>query len=485
MRVVFTVLASASAALVIFVSSSSAHGELGRRAADAKGRYVVDLAGESEGAVRKAAGAFARLGLDVAGVDYRQRRVELILTGGTARSLEAKYHIRPLSVEGIVSAVDPRYHTPEQVAAKLKELADRYPRFAKVHEIGRTTEGRPILALEIATPDPVLKPAVLFDGMHHAREIMTPEIVLDIGEQLLQNAKEGSRVRFGPAAADLLSRVRVWIVPQVNPDGNNIVWTSDIWWRKNAWRKKGKVTGVDLNRNYPFQWGKCKGSSGSPGQDAFRGPSAGSEPETEAVFRLADRIRPIGYLTYHSFGELVLAPYGCQGQFTSENELLTRIGKALAESLPTDDGRSHYTYGLSWEVLYQNDGTSADHIFAQFGAPSYALEVNTSFQPSYSLREPTLQKHRVGWALFIETLLKNMLTVRVKDESGRPVKALVEFSHIVHKAGERAFMTDETGVFFKVLAPGQTLLRVTGPEGRRHEVSVTMNEEPQVIEITL
>lgn len=482
---IIAVAIQATILIMIHSSAALAHGARGYDGAPSRGRYVLDFSKQGVKGMRTAIHALSALGVDVSGVNYRQRTVEVILMENEVRALRDKYNLRPTLIATQPNTLDPRFLTPERVVEKMKELVVRYPRFARLHEIGRSVEGRAIFALELATPDPVLKPVVLFDGMHHAREIMTPEIVLDIADTLLQSAKEGRRVRIGHAAVDLLSRVRVWLVPQLNPDGNHIVWTSNTWWRKNARRERGDVAGVDLNRNYSFQWGKCNGSSGDPWSETFRGISPSSEPETVALTALVDQIRPIGYLSYHSFGELVLAPYGCKNQYTSEHELLTRIGQRLADALPTDDGRGKYAFGTSWQLLYPNDGTSKDHVFSRTGAPSFTIEVNTSFQPDYALREPTLKKHRLGWSLFIDSLLKNLLTVKVKDGNGRPVRARLEFSTIAHKAGERAFVTDEIGVFFKVLPPGASVLRVTDGNGRSREVPFTMSGDPQVIEVTM
>ncbi|MCM2282874.1 MAG: hypothetical protein NDI61_13625 [Bdellovibrionaceae bacterium] len=449
-----------------------------------RGRYKIDLQKQPSAKVRAVARGLSALGYDIAGIDFPNRSIEVILSEPQAERLRQKYRLHLMKMADSAVAPDSRYLSPEKVEAKLRELAARYPRFAQLHEIGRTTENRSILALEISTPDPVLKPTVLFDGMHHAREIMTPEIVVDIAESLLQSTQYGRRIRKGRAMLDWLSRVRVWVVPQVNPDGNHIVWTSDPWWRKNAWRESSEIAGIDLNRNYAFQWGSCQGSSDDPASGAFRGRRAASEPETQAIVKLAEKIRPIGYLTYHSHGEYVLAPYGCQNQFTAEHELLAQIGQPLAESLPRDQAPGHYAFGTGWQLLYPTDGTSKDYIYASFGAPSFTIEVNTDFQPDYAVREPTLRKHRVGWALFIDLLMKNLLTVRVKDANGRPLQARVEFSSITHKAGERVLTTDETGVLFKVLAPGQTLVRITDVAGRTRERALTMSGAPQFLDVT-
>ena len=83
----------------------------------------------------------------------------------------------------------------------------------------------------------------------------------------------------------------------LNPDGHHIVeagggGSSPYYQRKNANNTNGCTTwpptsstqfGTDNNRNFPFLWNCCGGSSGAPCSQTYRGTSAGSEPETQAV----------------------------------------------------------------------------------------------------------------------------------------------------------------------------------------------------------
>lgn len=69
--------------------------------------------------------------------------------------------------------------------------------------------------------------------------------------------------------------------PFVNPDGFDFTWTDDRLWRKNR-RNNGNSYGVDLNRNYDDHWGG-PGASDVPSSDTYRGPSAASEPEVQAL----------------------------------------------------------------------------------------------------------------------------------------------------------------------------------------------------------
>ena len=73
-------------------------------------------------------------------------------------------------------------------------------------------------------------------------------------------------------------------------------------WRKN--RKGGY--GVDLNRNYVFNWKTCGGSSGYKGSNTYRGPFAGSELESQAMMQLVSSTRPSIAISYHSYSEMVL-----------------------------------------------------------------------------------------------------------------------------------------------------------------------------------
>ena len=82
-------------------------------------------------------------------------------------------------------------------------------------------------------------------------------------------------------------------------------------WRKNRSKNKGsKCVGVDINRNYPFHWGG-EGSSHDPCSQTYAGPSALSEPESNAVRNLImdNRKRMKAYITLHAYGNWWLYPW--------------------------------------------------------------------------------------------------------------------------------------------------------------------------------
>jgi murein tripeptide amidase MpaA len=87
---------------------------------------------------------------------------------------------------------------PKKIEAKLKQIQAQYPKLTQLLTIGKSIQNRPIFALVLSTTPNVdqaafhQKPTVLFDAMHHAREIMTPEVVMDIAESLLTGAQKGA-----------------------------------------------------------------------------------------------------------------------------------------------------------------------------------------------------------------------------------------------------------------------------------------------------
>ena len=139
------------------------------------------------------------------------------------------------------------YSDYQQNVDELAALEAAHPTIASTDVIGVSIEGRGIYALKIsdnvATSEP--EPEVLLMAIHHAREPVSNETVLELARRLLGGYGSDPEMTF------LVDHREIWIIPIVNPDGYVYVDDSDPMWRKN--RRGGY--GVDINRNYGFQWG--------------------------------------------------------------------------------------------------------------------------------------------------------------------------------------------------------------------------------------
>lgn len=422
---------------------------------------------------------------DIAGVKWQEGKIEVITNkAGIDKMTQYRvpFQIKTTHTPGVESSdkIDPRYLNPQKVEDKLKKIAAQFPNDTRLEQIGKSHQGRAIWALLISKGakrnDPAYysRPTIVLDGMHHAREIMTSEIVMDVADTVL------SMKRMSTPWNQLLESWNIWIVPMLNVDGNNIVWTSDNWWRKNARGNGSSVFGVDLNRNYTYAWNTCNGSSGSSSSDTYRGPAAASEPETQALMKLGYLAYPTGSLSYHSYSELVLYPYGCQGALTGENVLHQKVGGELAAMLPSDSNKGTYTAGTPWKLLYSVDGDSMSFLHSEFGSLAFTFEVNQTFQPDYALREPTLIKHRKAWAYFINRMSQNLLSLKVVSAARfQPLEATVSISGVIKNKGEKALKTNAAGNLFKVLDPGIYTVDVKLADGRAKQIQVQMKGAPQ------
>jgi hypothetical protein len=273
----------------------------------------------------------------------------------------------------------------------------------------------------------------------------------------------------------------------VNPDGNNKVWTSNNMWRKNT--REGY--GVDINRNYPYAWGTCNGSSGSTSSDTYRGPSAGSEPETQAMMGLVSRVKPVLSISYHSYSELVIYPYGCDNQHTPDRETVESVGRQLASRLPKDGASGTYDPGTSWELLYAVDGGDIDWYYNEHGVIPYVIEVNSTsqgFQPPFSWRQRTVEKNRAGWGYMIDRLAQSGIRGNVSISGQQADSGVISLSTIGSESnmGEaiRTYNIKSDGTFHIVVEPGMYKLSIHVGD-RTIEQNVTVGAERQNISVSI
>lgn len=129
------------------------------------------------------------------------------------------------------------YHPLDEIYAYLDALPKRYKN-VQVFTIGRTTENRPVKALELIN-NATDSDYIWLDALTHAREWITGTTMLYIIDQLV--AGKGKQ-RFGGTQPVAFTKNYI-IVPVVNPDGYDYTWTTNRMWRKN--RSRGAMRATD------------------------------------------------------------------------------------------------------------------------------------------------------------------------------------------------------------------------------------------------
>lgn len=262
------------------------------------------------------------------------------------------------------------YHSAETLEQDLRRLAERQPGIAELREIGRSLEDRPIWALRIGERR-ASEHKLLFMGCHHAREWVSVEVPYLLAEHLVNSADQ-------PPVRQWLQRGEIWVAPMVNPDGHEFSRTQDRLWRKNRRTNIDGSIGVDPNRNYGYMWGTLNISTSShvPSDPTYVGPRAFSEPETQAVRNLVANELFRGVITYHSFSQLILYPWGYTSQpipDASDLSTMTKLAKQMQQLIRAVHGMT-YTPQQSSQ-LYLTAGDTTDWTYGEYGIPSFTIEL--------------------------------------------------------------------------------------------------------------
>ena len=285
------------------------------------------------------------------------------------------YQVEELqSVSNLVTAFSSeglaKYHTAESLENDMRLLADTRPELVEIQEIGCSVEGRPILALRIGERRGNCR-KVLFMGCHHAREWVAVEVPFLLAKNIIEGANESS-------IHPLLSNGEIWVVPMVNPDGHEFSRTTDRLWRKNRRLNPDGSVGVDPNRNYGYMWGTLDNATSSriPSDLTYIGPRAFSEPETRAIRDLIGRELFNGIVTYHSYSQLILYPWGYTHDPIIDQEDRRQMS-TLAERMQASIRSiydQHYEQKQSSQ-LYRTAGDTTDWTYGVYGIPSFTIEL--------------------------------------------------------------------------------------------------------------
>ncbi len=256
------------------------------------------------------------------------------------------------------------YFTYQEMLQMVDQMAAMYPNLIKAREpitnAYTTHENRPIYWLKISDNPNVdeAEPEVLYDAVHHAREPNSMSQLLFYMWYLLENYDTDPEIKY------LVDNTEMYFVPCVNPDGyiynENTNPNGGGNWRKNR-RDNGDGTfGVDLNRNYGYQWGfDNTGSSPNTNSATYRGTAPFSEPETQMMrdFCVAHNFKIA--LNYHTYGNLLIYPWGWIDGASVDHATFATFG-------PYMTGENDFLTGFATQTVgYTVNGVSDDWMYGE------------------------------------------------------------------------------------------------------------------------
>lgn len=381
-------------------------------------------------------------------------------------------------------ATQSQYFDPTEIASMLAQVAADHPAITRVFSIGTTTQGRNIWAIEISNQPNAVEdePAIQFNAQHHAREVATSHVVMDIVETLTNGYGVDADVT---AWVDGYTTV---VVPMVNPDGVQHVFNGTSSWRKN--RMVYSCIGVDLNRNYSYLWGPGCGSSSTCSSDIYRGPSTASEIETRAMMALQDQYHFVMATSYHSFGEFIDYPYACSNGSPSgqmpEHAVIHEMMHGVSDGIFAMDGTRYDVYSPVPFGGVNGDDTS--WYYAHRGVYAFIIEVGTSFEPAFSQVAGIVNQNRGGWRYMYERLGGARIDVHVNDAcDGSPLEAAVALTNYVYDTGETPRVTSLPYGRWTYLVPanGTYTVRASKSGYVTQDVSVPVSNSPVSVDVQL
>lgn len=305
---------------------------------------------------------------------YRVKRESTEETGYVASEFCTPVQF-PCDVYGLaIVDVSRELYTWEDMVSDVFSLEEEYPEAIRSDVIGYSLDGREIY--EVILGNPNAPHQIMVQAGIHGREYMTSMLVMKMLEYYAYYYETGSY--GGVYYDDLLGNTAIRVIPMSNPDGISISQFGDAAMEHDDLRDrlyecyendketlvhrmdangymdwidvyqdetfdrdkeqypeiisyeeylkiwKANARGVDLNCNFDAGWYELEVKD-YPSFSKCRGDAPLSEPESEALVRLAEERTYDGFISYHSKGQIIYYDAaGNDAEVSQKSEWLAR-----------------------------------------------------------------------------------------------------------------------------------------------------------------
>jgi hypothetical protein len=349
----------------------------------------------------------------------------------------------PKSEGGFPGAWDV-YPSHEAYDSLMQAFHAGYPGVCRLDTLGRSVQGRNILALKITRrPDEKEpEPVFYYTSTMHGDETTGFILLLRLADHLLTS------YGVDPLATRLVDNLEIWINPLANPDAT--YWNGDA---EIDLPRRFNLNDADLNRNFPG----INGLEHPDGMDY--------QPENLAQMHFMDSIRPALSANFHGGIEVVDYPWDAFPYDHQDDAWFRWVAHKYADSAQQRAYPVRYMSAfdngvvVGWE-WYAIRGGRMDYVTYFLHGREVTLEVsNQKFLPPEELP--------YYWHYNSRSMLEYMenslfgIQGRVTDKAtGRPLEAVVSVQDH-EKDRSYAVSHKTTGYFTRLIEPGTWNLEVS------------------------
>ena len=270
-------------------------------------------------------------------------------------------------------SVSPSYET---IYFSMWEMGQRYGKFTKFRVMGESHDQRMIPALEIGEGEEVI---FCISGIRGTENVL-PGLLVKLSEEYCKAYECGWLVDEFYEVKTLLDKIRICMIPLLNPDGYEICRNGYTVIRNPVFRQMLRMQncphqsficnarGIDLKTNFPTNYYVRKQIHQEPA----------SENETKAVIHMFQEYRSAGLLSFGLAEKRIV--YYKQNNAFSYNQKSCRMARHLLKHSGSHLEREHRSNGDS--VSEKSTG-SVEQFYAEvIRQPSLMIEL-----PVYSYEE--------------------------------------------------------------------------------------------------
>lgn len=337
-----------------------------------------------------------------------------------------------------------KYVTYPEYVSILQQFAAKHPGICRLRQFGTTPGGHGLYVLKISDqPDTDEdEPAFFYSSSMHGDELAGYILMLQFAEHLLENYETDSRIRA------MVNNLEIWINPLLNPDGAYFTSDSTVF---GATRYNSAH--VDLNRDFP---------------DIQDADTSGDDrqPETLAMMRLLEEIRPVLGANFHGGIEVVNYPWDTWSRLHPDDEWYRTLSRTYADTVHNHSPEGYMvdldngiTNGYNW---YQVLGGRQDYVNYFLHGREITVELSTAHTPPEEDLDDYWEFNYRSLLDFVEQTFQGFSATVTDSLTHDPLPATAV---LLGHDWDNSFVetNPSTGRLYRLLLPGTYYVSISSP----------------------